>query len=269
MVQLGTGEFYGQTNQTIHLNGITLTDTEYTHDFVDWHYHENAYFTFVLTGNVVEGNKKEVYECPSGSLLFHYWQEPHYNIKPKGYTRGFQIELNNNWFTNFDLSIDNLQGSKKITNIDIKLILYKIFKESKISDRISAMSIQTLLIEAITEMICIKPVGYDKNPNWVNKIREILTYESYDKLTLEHLSNNLNIHPVHLSRDFSKYFNCNLGDYLRKLKIEKSLGLLHDKQYSLTEIAYECGFSDQSHFIRCFKSISGISPNKYRKCILD
>lgn len=39
MKQLKTGAFYGQTNQTIHLNGITLTDTEYTLDFVDWHYH--------------------------------------------------------------------------------------------------------------------------------------------------------------------------------------------------------------------------------------
>ena len=267
MKQLQTGEFYGETNQTIHLNGITLTDTEYTLDRVDWHYHENAYFTFILQGNVIEGNKKEVYNCSAGSLLFHNWQEPHYNIKPEGYTRGFQIELKNTWFDNLDFNIDKLQGSIKISNVDIKFFLYKIFKETKIEDDTTTLSIQSLILQTLTEMFHNRHTEFDKNPIWVNKIKEILHYEFSDKLTLEYLSKTLDIHPVHLSRDFSKYFNCNLGDYLRKLKIEKSYTLLSSKQLSLTEIAYQCGFSDQSHFNRSFKSISGISPNHFRKII--
>ena len=267
MKQLQTGEFYGETNQTIHLNGITLTDTEYTLDRVDWHYHENAYFTFILQGNVIEGNKKEVYNCSAGSLLFHNWQEPHYNIKPEGYTRGFQIELKNTWFNNLDFNTDELQGSIKISNVDIKFFLYKIFKETKIEDETTTLSIQSLILQTLAEMFRKKHIEFDNNPIWVNKIKEILFYEFSDKLTLEYLSKTLDIHPVHLSRDFSKYFNCNLGDYLRKLKIEKSYTLLSIKHLNLTEIAYQCGFSDQSHFNRCFKSISGISPNHFRKII--
>lgn len=267
MKQLQTGEFYGQTNQTIHLDGITLTDTEYTLDRVDWHYHENAYFTFILEGNVIEGNKKEVYNCGAGSLLFHHWQEPHYNIKPEGYTRGFQIELKNTWFDELDFNIDKLQGSTKIANVDIKFLLYKIFKETKIEDNTTTLSIQSLLLQTLAEMFRNSHVDLDKNPMWVHKIKEILFYEFSDNLTLEYLSNTLGIHPVHLSRDFSKYFNCNLGDYLRKLKIEKSYTLLSNKQLSLTEIAYGCGFSDQSHFNRCFKSVSGINPKDFRKII--
>ncbi len=79
------------------------------------------------------------------------------------------------------------------------------------------------------------------------------------------LSDTLNIHPAHLSREFSKYFQCGLGQYIRKLKIEKSLSLLSNKKNSLTDISFECGFSDQSHFIRCFKEMIGISPQAYRK----
>ncbi len=267
MNQLQTGEFYGQTNQTIHLDGITLTDTEYTLDRVDWHYHENAYFTFILQGNVIEGNKKEVYNCSAGSLLFHNWQDPHYNIKPEGYTRGFQIELKNTWFDTLDFNIDQLQGSMKIANVDIKFLLYKIFKETKIEDDITALSIQTLLLQSLSEMFRKSHLDFGKNPAWVQNIKEILFYGFSENLSLEYLSKTLDIHPVHLSRDFSKYFNCNLGDYVRKLKIEKSYSLLSDNQLSLTEIAYGCGFSDQSHFNRCFKSVSGMSPKNFRKII--
>ncbi|MBK7971471.1 MAG: helix-turn-helix transcriptional regulator [Bacteroidetes bacterium] len=269
MNQLHTGQFYGQTNQIIHLNGLTLTDTEYTHEFVDWHFHENAYFTFILDGKLKEGNKKEIYECLPGNLLFHNWQEPHYNIKPKGYARGFQIELNNLWFDKYDFNIKNLQGSIKITNIDIKLLLYKIFKESKIGDNTSILSIQTLILKAVEEMFRNSDIETDTKPRWVSRIKEILFYEFSDRLTLEYLSDTLGIHPVHLSRDFSKYFHCNLGEYIRKLKIQKSYTLLSNKQLTLTEIAYNCGFSDQSHFSRCFKSEAGISPKSYRKLIAD
>jgi AraC-like DNA-binding protein len=57
-----------------------------------------------------------------------------------------------------------------------------------------------------------------------------------------------------------------LGEYIRKLKIEKSLIFLH-KNDSLSEIAFDCGFADQSHFIRCFKENIGITPLKYRKIL--
>ena len=265
MNHLQTGEFYGSTNKTILLNGITLTDTEYTHDKVDWHYHENAYFTFILQGNVIEGNKKEIYNCSAGSLLFHNWQEPHYNIKPEGYTRGFHIELEQSWFDKFTFDTKKLQGSLHISNPDIKFLLYKIFKEAKIDDDVTTLTIQGLLLQALTRMFHQVQAQNNTRPQWAAKIKEILHDEYSEKPTLEYLSKTLDIHPVHLSRDFSKYFYCSLGEYIRKLKIEKSLALLPKRSITLTEIAFECGFADQSHFSRCFRAINGISPSAYRK----
>jgi AraC family transcriptional regulator len=265
MQQLLTGQFFGQTNKTIHLDGITLTDTEYTLDKVDWHYHENAYFTFILQGNVIEGNKKEVYNCSAGSLLFHNWQDPHYNIKPKGYTRGFHIELKDAWFKHLDFDINQLQGSIKITNADIKFLIYKIVRETKIEDETSEFSLQALILQTLSEMFHHQQMDRDRKPLWVSTINEILHDEVSSKLTLDYLAQTLSIHPVHLSRDFHKYFNCNFGDYMRKLKIEKSLQMLSNKDKALSEIAYDCGFADQSHFNRCFKSINGISPYQFRK----
>lgn len=72
MNNLKTGQFYGNTNDILHLDGITLTDTEYTHEKVDWHFHENAYFTFIIEGKLLEGNKKDIYECKSGNLVL-FW----------------------------------------------------------------------------------------------------------------------------------------------------------------------------------------------------
>jgi len=266
--QLQTGNFYGQTNKTTHLNGITITDTEYTHDKVEWHYHENAYFTFILAGGVIEGNKKEVYNCRAGSLLFHNWHDPHYNIKPKGFTRGFHIELKKDWFNDFNLDQDRLQGSFAVADPDVKFLFYKLFKESKLDDEVTAVAVEALLLQTLTKMQANEIALSNRIPAWAKRLREILTDDVVQKHTLAGLSAQLQIHPVHLSRDFSKYFNCNLGEYMRKLKIERSFALLHDGKLSLTDIAFACGFADQSHFLRNFKQLGNANPSAYRKLLL-
>ncbi|MBL7813786.1 MAG: helix-turn-helix transcriptional regulator [Saprospiraceae bacterium] len=268
MRYLQSGEFYGETNQTIELDNIVLTDTEYTHKKVDWHYHENAYFTFILQGQIIEGNKKEVYTCSAGSLLFHNWQEPHYNIKPDVFTRGFHVELEGDWFKNLAFDIAALQGSLNISNPDVKFLFYKIFKETKGLDDVASLSIQDLLLQVFGKMTAHNTSKTYKNPpQWVAKIKAILHDEFYKTFSLENLAQSVEIHPVHLSRDFPKHFHCTLGEYIRKLRVEKSLHLLPNKALSITEIAYKCGFADQSHLNRCFKNAMQTTPLAYKKLL--
>lgn len=265
MKNLRHGEFFGQTNETLNFDGLTITDTEYTHPYVDWHYHENPYFTFLLQGNMKEGNKQEIYECSAGTLLYHHWEDAHYNIKPDIFTRGFHIEITEDWFEKFHVSKTHVEGSFNIKNPAIKLSMYQIFKETKLNDDSFDLSVHQLLLNLFNQLSNQKS-DPEKKPTWVKQIDEILHESFTEKLGLNDLSKTLDIHPIHLSRDFQKYFQCNLGEYLRKLKVEKSLKILNDFE-SLSEVALECGFSDQSHFIRCFKENIGITPLKYRKIL--
>src|SRR5687768_8723970 len=107
-------------------------------------------------------------------------------------------------------------------------------------------------------------------PQWAKELKEIIQDQIDTNLTLslKEISESLNVHPSYLSREFSKYFDdLSFGDYIRKLRIEKSILLLRDPKYSLAEIAYLTGFSDQSHFNRIFKMHTGRSPSIYRKSI--
>jgi len=106
-----------------------------------------------------------------------------------------------------------------------------------------------------------------KRPAWVKVIREALHADEHH-WQLTGLAKLANIHPVYLCREFPKHFRSNLGDYLRMIKVEKALALLPDKTLSLTDISILCGFSDQSHFIRSFKSFQQIAPLQYRKLML-
>jgi len=265
MKNLHNGEFFGKTNETLRFDGLTITDTEYTHSYVDWHYHENAYFTFLLQGNMTEGNKKETYDCPAGTLLYHHWEDAHYNIKPDIFTRGFHLELTEDWFEKFQIPKDSLEGSFNLKHPDLKLLMYRILKETKVNDPSFELSVHELLLHMFSRLT-VTSRSSDRKPGWVNKINEMLHESFTEKLSLTELSKSLEVHPAHLSRDFRKHFHCTLGAYIKKLKINKSIDLLSTHQ-SLTEVAHECGFADQSHFIRLFKENTGITPLQYKNLL--
>lgn len=260
MNKLKKGEFYGTHYQKAAFDNVIITDTEYTHNKVDWHSHENPYFTYLLQGKLFESNKKESYYLEPGSLLFHNWQDAHYNIKPPEFTRGFHIELNEEWFSNFDIRITDFEGSINLKNPVIKNLMNSIFVEFKVNDHYSNLCIETTLIDIFCTIKEAKAKRYN-NPTWVKKLHELLVEEQID-YSLNNLSSILGIHPIHLSREFSRYFGTSFGNYIRLTKLNKAFYLITSNKYSMTEICYLCGFYDQSHFISNFKRVYKKTPKQ-------
>jgi AraC-like DNA-binding protein len=120
-------------------------------------------------------------------------------------------------------------------------------------------------LQILGELIFAEDIARTPRPRWVGRLEDILRCGYSEKLSLDELSRDLNIHPVHLSRSFSRYFQCSLGDFVRNVRVERSLAMMSRRKFSLTEIATTCGFADQSHFIRSFKQIMGVTPSAYRK----
>lgn len=265
---LTTGQYYGLTNQRLTVGQLTLTDTEYTHPYVDWHFHENAYFTFILQGRVVEQNRKQTYNCTANSLLFHYWQEAHCNRKPSGYTRGFHVEINPNWFTEYDLNLSRLQGSFQLLDPRNKTLMYNLVKEAKLYEAKTSLAIDALLINLFGQLTAPENKLYRQKPAWVGQLTEMLRDAPDEPWTLDSLAHQVAIHPVYLCREFPRYFHCHLGEYRRTIRLQKALPLLLTQHDGLTQLALSCGFADQSHFIRSFKGQYGLTPSRYRKLML-
>lgn len=127
---------------------------------------------------------------------------------------------------------------------------------------------ENLLHEVYNKFLKKKKTKNKKTPTWVKDLKAIIQDQIDTQFTfdLKKISNDLELNSSYLSREFSKYFeDLNFGDYVRKLRIEKAISLIQNSTYTLTEIAYMTGFSDQSHFTRIFKQSTGKNPSSYRK----
>lgn len=266
MLQLTSGNFFGVTDQTIQTDGLTLTTTKYTHSYVDWHHHQNAYFTFILSGRVVEGSKKGKLNLSAGSLLFHHAQEPHYNIKPKGETFGMHLELAGGWIDNINTYKRATEGSFEICCPKTKILFYRIFKETQMVDELTPLAVQQLMFEAMDDVFKTK-FAATPQPPWLKEISDVLNDSHLGPPTLNELAAQAGVHPVHLSRTFTRYFGCTMVAYIRRLRVTKAMAILANGSESLAAVAHASGFADQSHMIRCFKELVGKTPSNFRQLL--
>lgn len=108
----------------------------------------------------------------------------------------------------------------------------------------------------------------EKNmPNYTQMIRNSLAYihENFDKaITLTDLANELYVSPPYLSKIFSNEVGEPFSKYLLRYRIQKAIEFMKRPEYKLYTIASMCGFSDIAYFSKAFKSVTGMSPHKYR-----
>lgn len=67
-----------------------------------------------------------------------------------------------------------------------------------------------------------------------------------------------------LVRNFKAVYGITPWRYLEALRVNLGLQMLDEGQ-KIADAAINCGFTDQSHFSRCFKARTGITPGKYQK----
>ncbi len=89
-----------------------------------------------------------------------------------------------------------------------------------------------------------------------------------------HLDENLSLSEIANELGMSQYYFCHLfkrstglspHQFLIHQRVEQAKRLLKHPERSITSVAMECGFANQSHFARCFRQCTGMNPNQFRK----
>ena len=243
MQELQQGVYSGNVTMARGKDGFVACVTAYNEDNFNnsLHYHVNAHFCFALEGGCVE-RKKDSYEINPGNIVYYGAGEQHQVVKIAKSTRRVNLEIDQSFFHRFNIP-DELARRAVTTNPDAKFLMVKMYLELLANDSFSEVSIQMLLLQLISR---IKKAGDEtRQPNWVKTVRSFLHDNDDGPITLADLSFISNMHPVTISKQFPRYFSCTVGEYKRKLKIEKALSLVKSRPVSLTDVAYECGFFDQ------------------------
>lgn len=89
------------------------------------------------------------------------------------------------------------------------------------------------------------------------------------KISYEILGEELRFHPNHIARCMIRNLGITPIEYVNRVRIDHAKILLISKDWSIEMISERCGFSNSAYFSRLFKKLEGVSPNEFRKKLLE
>lgn len=94
--------------------------------------------------------------------------------------------------------------------------------------------------------------------------------QSQGQQQIENVASEIGISRRQLERQYKEQVGLSPKHHARLLRVNQARLMLKDVPIvSLADVAYHAGFYDQSHFIREFKSIVGMTPGAYHQRQLD
>ncbi|MBU3170711.1 AraC family transcriptional regulator [Clostridium estertheticum] len=251
------------------------------------HYHDDYEIYYLLDGKRHYFIKDKVYDIKKGDLVFVEKNEIHKTFDAGApYHQRILITFKKSYLNNILVEAKNydllscFHGNANVLRLkideqkSIEILLSKMLYEDTHQVESSSIFLKMMLTEfliLVERLLKNAPSYHIETTNLTHKrISEIITYinKNYvENLTLDFLSKRFFISTYYLSRTFKKVTGLNLNQYINTIRIKAAEKLLFSTELNITNISEKVGYRSITHFGRAFKSITGVSPLKYKKIL--
>lgn len=140
----------------------------------------------------------------------------------------------------------------------------RMFEELSHPDVGSRLVLQGITLELLAELARARRRADRERPRWLERVTERLREDFRKPLRLSDLAAEAGVHPAHLAKRFRALHGASVGEFLRRARIDFAARELRETERPLADVAREAGFSDQSHFTKVFRRLTGRTPGEYR-----
>ena len=263
---LGAGAFYGAVQSRREQCDAIFTDLRHTSARkLPLHSHELPFFAVLMEGLYGERYGREERQFRPFTVHFRPAGIPHQDeVGPPG-VRFFEIEVRPNWRKRLqdcsaalDVARDDCKGG------ELLWLAMKLFREVHGVSTSDDLSVESLLSELMAAAARMPREDKFERPTWLGRVIEKLAVEYAERLTLDELSREAGVHPVHLSRVFRRCVGEGIGEHVHRLRVRAACEQMREAEMSIAEISLALGFADQSHFTRAFRRVAGVTPMAFR-----
>lgn len=247
------------------------------------HWHEDIEFIYVTTGSIIQNINGKSYVLRAGEGMFINANQIH-DVE----NNGEYIELYCLIFKPTILCAAKYMEDHFVTPVTkAGNIPYIFLQEKNEWDRQILYAVQKIVdfgIEGSKELLIISKLNEmwhllydhlgidDKEKPTENiglttfkKMVEFVQAEYTGPLTLSDLCRVGGVGKTKCSELFNEYVHLSPVEYIICYRLEVAAKLLRETDRSISDIAYECGFSGASYFSESFKKRVGLAPNEYRR----
>ncbi|QSQ17902.1 helix-turn-helix transcriptional regulator [Myxococcus landrumensis] len=266
---LGFGRYLGTPLQRLEVAGLVLTESIYPPGaLLALHRHRHAGFRLTLEGGFTEVLEGRARECPPRSVVFQAPEVAHEQRITGRRTRTFNVDFSEAvWRSRYPL-LSRLDSQMELTSARMSTLSARLYQEFHRGDDVAALAIEGLVLELLAEAVrATTPTKASAPPAWLARVRELLDEVQGSPPTLAQLAREAGVSPTQLGRGFRQFFRCTPADHLRRARLERASRALRETARSLSDIALEAGYCDQSHMTREFSRRLRLTPAEYRRLL--
>lgn len=126
------------------------------------------------------------------------------------------------------------------------------------------------LKESLQTVLGIRERSFDRAQAGIHKAIQYINTNYCMPLKLTHVAREAGMSVSCLERAFKKTLSVTYSVYLNKVRIARAIQMLEEKvEFSISEIAFACGFSNQYHFARMFRKMTKVSPRDFKRAVIE
>ena len=123
---------------------------------------------------------------------------------------------------------------------------------------------EALFLQLITLILEYKHTDSDNTEHKINKILKYVQTDCFSDINWHDLSEQFGVPLRTLFRHLKEKTGMTPDNYLKRLRLISARKKIRETDISITNIAFDCGFSNSNHFATAYKSVFGITPSTER-----
>ena len=133
-------------------------------------------------------------------------------------------------------------------------------------DPVARLSLEGALLDLFLRFLRPPSRRPSARAGWLDDAVSLLEAGDGERaLSASEVAQRVGTSPSSLNRAFRARFGCSMGDWVRERRLTRAAELLVTSGASLSEIALDVGFYDQSHLTNAFRKRFGTTPGAYRR----
>lgn len=163
-------------------------------------------------------------------------------------------------------SIHNYRKSREEILHFLDLLVKEVEERSDFYDTVCQNLLNILILNVIRRSKSNLVISTQKNATKeCTYIRNYIDIHYANPITLDTLANETYLDKFYLVHVFKKQYEISPINYLIEKRIQESMNLIENTNYSISEIASIVGFNSQSYYSQIFKRKTGVTPAEHRK----
>jgi AraC family transcriptional regulator len=236
--------------------------------------YEEAYVCFIIEGALTDIHPSRTITYGSGTLIVFPDNRRHV-VEATGPTRCLIVRVGKEKLARLGTEIQKLAEPFALQGWEADWLAHRLYAEFLKSTQAQPRPTlnRALIVEGIVLQLLALAARAGRQRRvtgetfWLKRVRELIDAQFLREFRLGELAALAGVHRVHLVREFRRRYGTTIGQRIRNLRFEHACGLLNRSNLSLREIAAACRFTDQSHFSKQFKKLSGLTPAEYRNFV--